>query len=316
MRFIVVDLGGTQIRAALVQADGRMEARVAMATQASEGLEAVLARIEGAIRQVWPPGEEIAALSLTAPGPTDDRQGVLLFAPNLPGWENVPLRDRLQGTFGVPTFVGNDANLAALGERRFGAGQGVNDLVYLTVSTGIGGGLILGGKLFEGARGLGGEVGHIVVEAEGPLCGCGNRGCLEALASGTAIGLAARAALRSGESSLLQDWARGEPERITAREVAQAARAGDGLARRLLERAGFYIGVALVSLMYLLNPSLFVIGGSVAKAGELLFGPIEETVRARAPEVYWRETPILPAALGDDVGLLGALALALEKIGG
>ncbi len=154
----------------------------------------------------------------------------------------------------------------------------------------------------------------MIVEAEGPPCLCGSRGCLEALASGTAIGRAARAALRSGEPSILQEWAGGDLEQITAREVTRAAREGDELALRLLSRAGFYIGVALVSLMYLLNPSLFVIGGSVTKAGELLFGPIRETVRRRAPEIYRRDVPILPASLGDDVGLLGALALALEGL--
>jgi glucokinase len=221
----------------------------------------------------------------------------------------------LQETFGVPAFVGNDANLAALGEHRFGAGRGVNDLVYLTISTGIGGGVILDGRLFEGGGGLGGEVGHITVEAEGPPCLCGSRGCLEAVASGPAIARAVRAAIAAGRSSSLVDRVGGDLSRITAREVSEAARDGDDLAREALRRAGFYIGVALVSLMYLLNPALFVIGGSVAKAGDLLFGPIHETVEDRAPEVYRRGVSIRPAALGDDVGLLGALALACDGVG-
>lgn len=316
MWFVVVDFGGTQIRAARCRADGRIETRVMMPTRASEGPEAVLSYIQRAIRQVWPDDREVVALGVAAPGPLDPHTGVVRFAPNLPGWKDFPLRDRLVESFGLPTFVGNDANLAALGEHRFGAGQGVDDLVYMTVSTGIGGGIILDGALFEGAQGLGGEVGHIIVEPEGPPCFCGNRGCLEMLASGPAIARAARAAVERGEPSRLLEQVEGYPSRITARDVAEAARAGDDLARRVLARAGFYIGVALVSLMFLLNPSLFIIGGSVTKAGDLLFGPIQETVRSRAPEIYWRNTPILPAALRDNVGLLGALALATARLGG
>jgi len=315
--YIAVDLGGTQIRAARYRAgDLTREARTALPTRASEGLEAVLDRIKIAIRRVWPPSGVVEAIGMAAPGPLDSRSGIVYFAPNLPGWENVPVRDWLRETFGVPAFVGNDANLAALGEHRFGAGRGVDDLIYLTISTGIGGGIILDGRLFEGARGLGGEIGHIGVEANGPPCLCGSRGCLETLASGPAIARAARAAIAAGRSSVLKDRVGGDLARITARDVSQAAQEGDELARQVLRRAGFYIGVALVSLMYLFNPSLFLIGGSVTGAGDLLFGPIRETVHARAPEIYRRDVPIRPAVLGDDVGLAGALALACEGIGG
>lgn len=313
--FISVDFGGTQIRAARFGADLRLEARVAGPTMAQEGPEAVLRRIEAAIHEVYPEDGDVAALGVASPGPLDSRRGVILFASNLPGWMDVPLRDHLAGSIGVPTFVGNDANLAALGEHRFGAGRGWQDLVYLTISTGIGGGIVSGGCLFEGGRGLGGEVGHIVVEAEGPPCRCGARGCLEALAAGPAIARAARAAVSGGRESLLLDRVGGVMERISAREVSAAARDGDALAREVLDRAGFYIGVALTTLMVLLNPSLFIIGGSVARAGPLLFEPIQRTVQARAPEPYWRGVPILPAALGDDAGLMGALALALDVVG-
>jgi len=314
--FLAVDFGGTQIRAARYGADLSRQARVALPTPTRGGLDGVLERIKAAVGQVWPPDGEVAALGVAAPGPVDPRQGVVVFAPNLPGWTDVPLRDLLQQTFGVPTFVGNDANLAALGEHRFGAGQGVDDLVYLTISTGIGGGILLDGRPFEGGRGLGGEVGHIVVEAEGPPCLCGGRGCLETLASGPAIARSAREAIAAGRPSTLLRMVGGDPERITAREVGLAAQEGDELAREVFRRAGFYIGVALVTLMFLFNPSLFILGGSVTLVGDLLFGPIRETVRARAPEVYWRDVPIRPAALGDDVGLVGALALASERVGG
>ncbi|HID89956.1 MAG TPA: ROK family protein [Anaerolineae bacterium] len=314
--YIAVDLGGTQIRAARYGADQVRQARANLPTRAEEGPDGVLTRIEQAIRQVWPPDGGVTAIGMAAPGPLDSRRGVVYFAPNLSGWKDVPLRRWLEETFGVPSFVGNDANLAALGEHQYGAGQGVDDLIYLTISTGIGGGIILNGCLFEGGGGLGGEIGHITVDAEGPFCACGNRGCLETLASGSAIARAARAAVAAGRPSALVDRVGGDPSRITAKEVAQAAREGDRLSQEILRRAGFYIGAALVSLMYLLNPALFVIGGSVTKAGDLLFGPIRETVENRAPEVYRRGVSIRPAALGDDVGLLGALALARGRVGG
>ncbi|MCS7179425.1 MAG: ROK family protein [Anaerolineae bacterium] len=315
MYILAVDLGGTQIRAARCTPDGRMEGRVAIPTLAAYGPEVVLDRIRQAIRNVWPVGgEPVAALALSAPGPVDAHRGIVRFTPNIPGWKDVPLRDLMAETFRVPTFLANDANLAALGEFRFGAGRGVQDLIYLTISTGIGGGIIIDGRLYEGGQGLGGEVGHMVVEPSGPPCGCGGYGCLEAVASGTAIAREARAALEGGTASLLGHMV-DNPEAITAREVAEAAAQGDNLSRRIYARAGFYVGLALVSLMYLFNPALFIIGGSVANAGALLFDPIGQTVRERAQRVYWENISIVPAALGDDVVLLGALALALERIG-
>lgn len=314
MRILAVDLGGTQIRAARCTPDGQMEERVALPTLAHEGPERVLDRIRQAIRSVWPQQGEVAALALSAPGPVDARTGVVRFTPNIPGWKDVPLRD-LMADFGVPTFVANDANLAALGEYRFGAGRGVRDLIYLTISTGIGGGIIIDGRLFEGGQGLGGEVGHMVVEPDGPFCGCGGHGCLEAVASGTAIAREARAAVEGGMPSLLSRMV-ARPQEVTAREVVEAARQGDDVSLRVLERAGRYIGLALVSLMYLFNPALFILGGSVAiGAGELLMAPIRRTVQERSQRVYWENTSITFAALGDDVGLLGALALALERLG-
>ncbi len=314
MVILTVDLGGTRIRTARYTPDGRMEKRIAVPTPSAEGPETVLERIRETVRAVWPEGDTpVAALSISAPGPVDAHRGVVRFTPNISRWKDVPLRDLMADTFGVPTFVANDANLAALGEFRFGAGRGVRDLVYLTISTGIGGGIIIDGRLFEGGQGLGGEVGHMVIEPHGPPCGCGGYGCLEAVASGTAIAREARAAVARGEASLLARW-KDHPEEITARTVAEAAAQGDELSRQILARAGAYIGLALVSLMYLLNPALFVLGGSVVKAGDLLLEPLRQTVRERVQPVYWENTPIVQAALGDDVVLLGALALALERL--
>lgn len=314
LNFIAVDLGGTQVRAARYTAEGTQCARVAMPTAAQEGQAAVMERINTAIRKVWPADEKIAAIGIGAPGPIDFKNGILRFAPNLPGWENVPLRDRLIDTFNVPTFFGNDADIAALGEQRFGAGQGSDNMIYMTISTGVGGGMIFNNHLFTGGNGMGGEIGHMAIDPRGPVCSCGNTGCLETLASGTAIARRARERLAQGESSMLTTMMNGDISKITAKEVNQAGQQGDALAKSVFAEAGTYLGSAIVSLMYMLNPSLFVLGGSVTLAGDLLFAPLRETVKNRAPASYQEQTRIVQAKLGADVGLWGALALCLTEL--
>lgn len=313
--FIAIDLGGTQIRAARYAESGEMEARVARATLAHEGFDAVFSRITTTVRDVWPSQGAVTAVGLGAPGPLNFRRGVLRFAPNLPGWVNVPLRTLLTDELGVPAFVGNDADVAALAEHRFGAGKGVSHMVYITISTGIGGGMIFSNRLFTGGQGLGGEVGHMAVDPNGPKCSCGNVGCLEVMASGTAIARRARERLAAGEASLLAEQVGGDLSRITAREVNEAGQMGDDLAISVFREAGTYMGSALVSLMYLLNPELFVLGGSVTLAGDLLMAPIQEVVAARAPQAYREQTRIARAELGGDVGLWGAFALCLMELG-
>jgi glucokinase len=315
LRFIAVDLGGTQIRAARYTSDGVQEARVAMPTEAEDGLSPVLRRIQAAIRQVWPLDGTIAGIGIGAPGPVDYKHGILRFAPNLPGWKNVPLRETLLDKFNVPVFVGNDADVAALGEHRFGAGRGVSDIIYMTISTGIGGGMIFNNRLFTGGNGLGGEIGHMVMDLTGPLCGCGNNGCLEVMASGTAIARDAREHLLAGEPSSLVQMVNGDFSQVTAKMVSEAGHQGDALAISVFERAGMYLGAGIVSMMYVLNPSLFVLGGSVTLAGDLLFGPLHKTLQARAPAVYQQQTRIEKALLGNDVGLWGALSLCLMDLG-
>jgi glucokinase len=314
--FIAVDLGGTQIRAARYNQDQAMETRVARDTKAEDGFDAVFERIRSAICDVWPVEGDgtVAAIGLGAPGPLNFKQGVLRFAPNLPGWVNVPLRDLLEDAFDVPAFVGNDADVAALAEHRFGAGRDVEHMIYMTISTGIGGGMICNGRLFTGGCGLGGEVGHMAVDPRGPKCTCGNVGCLEVMASGTAIGRRARERLTAGEASILIEMVEGDISQVTAKEVNEAGQQGDALAVSVFREAGRYIGASLVSLMYLLDPALFVLGGSVTLAGDLLFDPILETVAERAPEAYRSHTAVTRAELGGDVGLWGAYALSLMTL--
>jgi glucokinase len=312
--YIVVDLGGTQIRAALATSPNRLHQTIRRETLADQGPDVVIRRIESAIRQVA--GErwaDVDAVGIVAPGPLDPWLGVILEPPNLPGWANLPLKDRLSSGLNRPVVLGNDANLAALAEQRFGAGQGKRHMIYITVSTGIGGGVITDDKLLLGVRGLAAEVGHMTLEPYGPLCTCGNKGCLEALASGPAIARNARDRIAAGRASSILALAGDDPQRITAELVGRAATQGDPLAIELLQQAGFYIGVGIVNLMKLFNPGIIVIGGGVSQVGNLLFEPIRHTVQARISHFYWENCPIVPAALSDDVGLLGALAMVADE---
>lgn len=313
---IAMDMGGTQLRFALFDKGYRIVDRQAEPTRPEQGPERVLDRIVARMRTL---GEQIGwdkvrAVGVAAPGPLDPFRGVILQAPNLPGWRDVPVADHLRQSLGCPAFVGNDANLATLAEQRRGAGRGHEDVAYVTVSTGIGGGVISGGRLVQGHHGLAGEVGHITLEPQGPRCNCGNHGCLEALASGTALARQAREVVQAGAETLIADLAGGDPERITAKLVHDAADRGDAVAVDLFRQAGRYLGIGIATLMYLFNPAMVVVGGSVAKAGHLLFVPMQATLRQRIYPAYWQDCPVVQAALGDDVGLIGAAIWARESL--
>jgi len=307
---VAVDLGGTNLRAAFYpQGIPPAKRTLRIPSGAERGPEAVLAAMAEAIREVspdpFPPG---LCVGVAAPGPLDPNTGVVLNAPNLPGWINVPLRGWLQDALGVPVRIGNDANLAALGEWRYGAGQGVNHLIYLAISTGIGGGVISDGHLIVGWRGLGVEPGHMPMVEDGPLCGCGKRGHLEALASGTAIARRAAELLAEGQpSSLLQHGS----SPIDAEAVSKAAEGGDALGQRVLREAGETLGRALAGLVHIFNPQRIILGGGVARAGDIFWEPIRRTLQAEVMNAKFLEgVDLVPAALGDDAGLVGALVLA------
>jgi glucokinase len=310
-----VDLGGTQVRAIVCDREGHILSRAATLTLAHEGRDAVIRRILDTIIDAVGPRlwTEIAGIGVGAPGPLNPYSGVVVHAPNLPGWEDVPLRQLIAERFCLPVALGNDANLAALGEQRFGAGRGVDDLVYMTISTGIGGGIISGGELFLGHGGFAGEVGHQTILAGGPLCGCGNHGCLEALAAGPAIGRMGREAAEEGRGEALLALAGGDVSRISARVVSQAAAAGDATAIEIIRRAATYIGIGLANLANILNPELYVLGGGVTHAGPLLFDTIRETIR-RTAMLATRDVRVERAVLGDDVVLWGAVALIARQI--
>ncbi len=311
---IGVDLGGTQIRAVRADRDGQLAARAKQLTHAREGPEPVISRMLQTIGEAMQgvDSAEVAGVGIGVPGPIDP-SGALHDPPNLPGWGSISVTERLAEGLGIPVFAGNDANLAALGEHRFGAGRGVNDLVYLTVSTGIGGGIISGGRLITGAHGFAAELGHMTLVPDGPICGCGQPGHLEALASGPAIARDARAALEQGRESIILDEA-GSLDTVSAASVSAAAAKGDALAIELMESAGFYIGLGLVNVIHILEPQRILIGGGVSEAGELLLKPMRDTIRQRLMSPIYQHVEVLPAALGADVGLMGAVALALTEI--
>lgn len=309
---LAVDLGGTKVLVGLVDHTGRVLARQRIATPPG-GPEAVARAIRALARSLRADaggvGAAIAGAGVAVAGPTDHERGVIYDPPNLAGWgRETAFGPLLARELEETVQIENDANAAALGEAWVGAGRGVPDLVYITVSTGIGGGLILGGRLHRGANGTAGEIGHVVVDPDGPRCHCGNRGCLEMLASGTALARQAREAVVRGAPTSLQALA-AHPDEITAAAVARAARDGDVLATGLYRDAGTRIGVALGNLVALLNPKMIIVGGGVSHAGDLLFHPLRDAIRARVYPRPALEVVVVPAALGDDVGIIGAAAL-------
>ncbi len=308
---IGVDLGGTLILAIRTDLAGGKGARSQRPTETEPGAEAVLNGIGSVIGEVMQEvdPDEVLGIGIGAPGPID-ADGRIYDPPNLPGFGDLSLSEYIRDRFGRPAFAGNDANLAALGEHQFGAGQGVDDMVYLTVSTGIGGGIVSGGKLLLGARGYAAEVGHQTLVADGPICGCGQPGHLEALASGPSIVRNAKERLEAGEKSTITDFG----DEVTSKSIAGAANAGDELAQELFAEAGFYIGLGLVNLIHILEPQRVLIGGGVSQAGDLIFDPIRETVKQYVMSPIFLDVEILPAALGVDVGLMGAVALVLASV--
>ncbi len=318
MYAIGVDLGGTKILTALVDGAGRVVQRHRVPTPRggpAAVVEAIAGTVDAVLQGTAVHRPQTTGIGVGSPGPLDPRTGIVLEPPNLPGWHDVPLARMLSDRLGMITHIEHDANAAALAEWWIGAGRGVRDLVYVTISTGIGGGIILGDALLQGHSGTAGEIGHTTIDVDGPRCGCGRPGHLEAMASGPAIARMAAEASGTGQRTVVLAMAGGDPSRITAKMVEEAARQGDVVARAVLARAGFYIGVGVANLLNLLNPRRVIIGGGVSKAGELLFGPIRRTVSELAFEHPARDAEIVPAALGDDVGAIGAAAVVFARSG-
>lgn len=309
---IAVDLGGTNCRAALVDGTGRILAEARRPTPVSGGPTAVLDVLadltrtlkERAVRE----GLEVLGAGLGIPGLVDSANGVSRFSPNL-FWHDVPVVAPLREALGIPVFMENDVRCAALGERHFGAGRGLDAFLCVTVGTGIGSGIILNGRLYTGPRQMAGEIGHIFVAPDGPTCNCGRTGCLEAVASASALARFARQGLEEGAGGLLRVWSEGHPDRVDAALVARAAAEGDEWARSLLMRAGRYLGVGLAIAIDILGPMRVVVGGGLSQAGDLYLDAVREALFRHVMPPLAEGTELVPAACGPAAGILGAATL-------
>ena len=311
---LALDFGGTKLAAATVEPGARaFRARASMPSPPNKSAEADREIILALAKEVLG-GKRPAAVGVSFGGPV--REGVVLLSHHVPDWEDFPLAEWLREHFGVPAAVENDANAAALGEWRYGAGRGTRYFLYVTVSTGVGGGIVIEGELYRGADGLAGEIGHMVVDPGGPRCTCGRRGCLEAFSAGPAIARRARELLashhRSGEGRIILELVGGAPSRITAREVAMAAARGDPLAAEILREAGEALGFGLAQAIALLNPERVALGGGVVKAGEPFLAHVRKAANAWA--FPGARVEIALAELGDDAPLWGAAALAQDLL--
>ena len=321
MNYIVgIDLGGTNIVCGCVAEDGSaMHGVRSVATGAEEGPDAVVHRIIAAAREsiaatrAAVPDMKLIGAGVGAPGPLDTRSGLVLLTPNL-GWVNMPLRQRLQDGLGLRTALDNDANCAVLGEWWRGAARGTRNTVGLTIGTGIGGGIIIDGRLFHGTSDIAGEIGHMTIDANGRRCKCGNYGCIEAYASGPNIALRAVEALESGAESVLPSYVGGDFRRITAQTVYQAAQAGDELALEVVRDTAKFLGAAVASLINIFNPEAIVIVGGVTLAGENLFAPLRREVSRRAFKPAVQVCRIVPGELTGVAGVYGAARAFHEQV--
>lgn len=311
-----VDLGGTKIAFGLVDAAGRVLEELILPTCPREGAPGVIQRILNGLNQVAgeaPEPRRIRGIGMAVPGILDIDTGRVLLASNL-NWRDVPVGAILERELDLPIFLENDARAAAWGEKRFGVGRGVEDLLYIAIGTGIGGGLVLGGRIYRGHHGNAGEIGHMVIDPEGPPCGCGNRGCWEALASGRAIAARATELIAGGHPSTLAEIvARGEE--LSARQVAAAAGAGDRLARDVLQEAARYIGLGIASLVTIFDPEVVVLGGGVSRSGSLLLSTVTRVVRERALPPAGRDVRIVLSTWPETAGVVGAAAVAFSRLG-
>ncbi len=310
MNAVGVDVGGTKIAAGLVSPEGEVLAEARYPTPHSPGrLVETIVRVVQEVSD----GHEVGGVCLAVPGLILAQENKVVFSPNLRAVEGIPLKDRIEPEIGVPLVIENDANAAAWGEFRFGSGSEVDHLVFLTVGTGVGGGVISHGVLLRGAQGSGGELGHVTVQATGPRCTCGNHGCLEALASGTAIGRRARETAVENPGSALGRIA--SRRKVLGEDVTELARKGDEVAISVLEETGTWLGVGLAGFVNIFNPEVVAVGGGVMEAGDLILASARRELRLRARPPSRDLVEVQVATLGPESGVLGAAALARNTDG-
>jgi glucokinase len=314
-----VDLGGTNVRTGIVTREGELIARDERESHAEQGPEGVMAAIEasvdGAVASAGVGRERLLAVGVGAPGPMNWQTGVVYSPPNLPGWSNVPLADLMTKRLGVRTIVENDANVACYGEYWSGAGRDVQTMCVLTLGTGLGGGLVIDGRLWRGIDGTAAEIGHMCLEMHGRKCGCGARGCIEQYCSVSGMLRTAYDGLKRGKNSLLNEMCGGNIDTLTGRMVSDAAQAGDTYAQEVLHQTGVWLGTGIASLVNLLNPEMVVLYGGLTAAGERLLEPTRATALKQCFEVPGKRAQIVLAQLGGDGGIIGAAGCALERVG-
>lgn len=312
---LALDIGGTKLAAGVVTGDGRVLSRAVIPALAQEGPWSMIDRHVELGRQVVAEADvawsRLAGIGIACGGPLDPETGIILSPPNLPGWDRIPLVDAVEERLALPAAVENDATAGALAEWWFGAGRSrrVDDLVYLTISTGIGGGLVLDGRLYRGVAGNAGELGHLTVIYDGRRCGCGRRGCLEAYASGTNIAARAREAVAGGEPSSLKEI----PD-FTAREVAEQARAGDPLADRIWDETMAMLGSGVANILDIFNPALVVLGGGVTRVGDQLLIPVREAGLRDAMEPARRSADVVLTELGPIHDVMSGAVVAFDRL--
>jgi len=313
-----IDLGGSKILTAVVKSEGEVLSSNESTTRATEGQDIVIQSIvdsaHSAMKQVSCTISEISAIGIGAPGISNPEAGILFTSPNLPGWRNVLLRDIIQNKLDKKAFLINDANAAALGELYFGAARNTHNFIYVTLSTGIGGGIVIDGKIYTGAIGTAGEIGHMTIDDNGPICNCGNKGCWEALASGTSLAREAKRRIKEGAKTSILKYTEGDLEKVTAPIIHSAAEQGDKLARDLIARTGYYVGVGIANLINIFNPELIVVGGGLSNIGDMLLKPAFKEAADRSYKEAFQAVRLVSAGLGRNSGVLGAAAFALQEM--
>ncbi|MEG0985142.1 MAG: ROK family glucokinase [Clostridia bacterium] len=312
MRRIGIDLGGTGIKVGCVSQQGEILSKVSCPTLAERPYEQVIDDMANLARAAAAQANvdfaDIASVGVGIPGVEDVRTGLVPFCNNL-GWRDVPLRAALKERLGKQVYVANDATVAALAEHVAGAGKGYDNLVLITLGTGVGGGVILNGEPFVGAHGVASEVGHMTIQMDGVLCNCGNRGCWERYASATALIREGREAIKSAQGSMIVRAVDGDPDKITAKTVIDCAKAGDPVAVRLFEEYAYHVGLGLANLVSAYDPDIFLLGGGVSAAGDFLLDEVRKTLKKR---VFYQDMPYAKvelAILGNDAGIIGAAML-------
>jgi glucokinase len=310
-----IDIGGTKLAAVVADKSGNILRKVRKPTEAEKGPEyairLILDMVNEAIDLAGLMREQVSGVGVSCGGPLDTKTGIVYSPPNLPGWDAVPLKAIIENEFRIPAVIENDANAGALAEWRFGGGRGYNYVLYMTMSTGIGGGIVVNGQIYHGANDSAGEVGHQILVPGGPLCGCGKRGCLEALCSGPAIARRAQAAIKAQPNTQILALAGERVERVKSEHVLEAAKSGDALAISLMEETAFYMGWGVANLVNILNPEIVLIGTIAIAAGDLLLDPIRKTVAEMAMQRPAEAVKIMPAQLGETIGDLAAVALVI-----